>query len=136
MERRLNNFLKELGKIMDEFKVHRIYRTTVDEDKVIEAHLPLSTIIGKSKNTCKISEFLDEYLPFIYFGICYKIFMFRYRCRLKKLFNKYDIKTISSTSFTLHQGIYISSKILHVQNIEIICNLNKVYNIDKLDLEI
>ena len=129
------NFLKELYLIMDEYKVNRIFTISIKNNKLFEAHQVYDTNIGKNRFTYTFFDFLDDYLPSLYFNIFYKIYLTKYRCKLKKLLKRYSIIKINSTSFNLHQGIFVKDNTLFINGIEVIKE-NNCHYIDKINLEV
>ena len=64
----------------------------------------------------------------IYFKIFYNIHLKRYRYRLKKLFKKYELSTLSAASFSLFQGIYRANNKLCINGVDITTNSQKIYH--------
>lgn len=129
------SFLKELYVIMDDFNIHRIYRASLKDGKLSEAHQTLDTNIGKGTLLYSISKSIHKHLPMLYFKIFYNIHLKRYRYRLKKLFKKYELSTLSAASFSLFQGIYRANNKLCINGVDITTNSQKIYHIDKLYLD-
>lgn len=129
-------FLKELYKIMIRYNMHRIYRISYTNGKIVDAHQTLETNIGNNPISSSIYDFLNEYFPFIYFNIFYKMHLHKYRRKLKKLFNKYKINTIGAVSFSLEQGIYISRNQFCICSVDVVKNSGKIFHIDRLYLDI
>lgn len=130
------DFLKELYKIMNKYNMHRIYRVSYTNGKIIDASQVLKSSIGKTELTDSIFDFINDHLPFIYFNIFYRFHIYKYRKNLKKLFKKYDIVTIASLSFSLEQGIYITDNKLCICGVDILNKFGRVFHIDRLYLDI
>lgn len=128
-------FLKKLYNIMKKYKINRIYSASLDKKKVITAEQLLCSAVGNS-SSCKFFNFLDKYIPWIYFNIFMRFHLFRYKIALKLLFNKYNIEKIQPSSFKLYQGIHANVNSLCVREIDIIFNDNKVFHINNLYLNI
>lgn len=129
-------FLRDLYYIMEKYNIHRIYNASLDKKKIVVAQQLLSATIGNSNSSKKIFAFLDKYIPSVYFGIFFKNHIFRYKLRLKKLFNEYGVEKIGATSFQLQQGIYITDNSLCIRDIDLIFKDGRIFHIDGLYLDI
>lgn len=130
------NFFKELYVIMKIYNIHRIYTASLDEKKLVIADQLLSVSITDNKFINRIHEWLNKYIPWIYFNICFKTHIFRYKLRLKKLFNKYGVEKIKSNSFNLYQGININNNSLCIREIDLVFKAGNIVRINNLSLDI
>lgn len=129
-------FLRSLYNIMDEYNIHRIYNISLNKKKIIVAQQLLSSIMGTTHLSKLIFKKVDKYTPSIYFNICIKFHIFKYKKQLKKLFNKYGVDRIEATSFSLHQGIFITNGAIEVRKINLVYNDERLYHIENLRLDI
>lgn len=130
------NFLRDLYYIMEKYNIHRIYTASLDKKKIVVAQQLLGANIGSSDISNKIFNFLDRHTPRIYFNIIFRNHIFRYKIRLKKLFNKYGVDQIKSTSLQLFQGIHITDGSLCIREIDLVFKEGRVFHIDSLYLDI
>ena len=130
------NFFKELYNLMNKYNIHRIYTAYVDKQKIIVAEQLLDAFIGTSKVTFKIYSFIEDHLNWLYLNVFFKNYIYRYKYKLKKLFNKYNVEKIKPTSFNLFQGIYISENILCIREIDLVFKDGNIFHIDSLKLNI
>lgn len=131
------NYLTELYDIMDKYKVNRVYHMSVKDKKFSEIHQSMIIIdIHNESFKMSVLKFIKKYLPLVYFKIILQFRLFRFRYRLKKLLNTYDIEIISTRSFNLCEGITIAQGKLILRNIQIIFKSGIAYQIDKLNIEV
>lgn len=129
-------FFKELYNIMKKYNVHRIYTASLDKKKLIVAQQLVSTSIANTKLTINLFDWLDKHIPWLYFNIIFRNHIFRYKLQLKKLFKKYGIEKIGSTSFNLYQGINITNNGLTIRAIDLSFKEGHIYFIENLQLGI
>lgn len=129
-------FLRDLYYIMKKYNIHRIYTAYIDKKKMIVAHQLLATNIGNNILSNKFFNFLDKHCPKLYFDIVFRNHIFRYKLRLKYLFNKYEVEQIKSTSFQLYQGIHITDNSLCIREVDLVFKEGRVFHIDNLYLDI
>lgn len=130
------NFFKELYVIMRSYNIHRIYTASLDEKKLVIADQLLSVSINTNKIINRIYDWVDKNIPWFYFNICFKLHIFRYKIKLKRLFNKYGVEKIKSNSFNLYQGINISHGSLYIREIDLVFKAGNIVRIDSLHLNI
>lgn len=130
------NFFKELYTIMKTYNIHRIYTASLDEKKIVVAQQLLSVTITHNNFIDRFYSWLDKYFPTIYFNICFKIHIIKYKVRLKRLFNKYGVEKIKSNSFNLYQGINVANNSLCIREIDLVFKAGNVVRINNLYLDI
>lgn len=129
-------FFTELYNIMKDYRIHRIYSVFITKKRIVVAQQLLSTTMGNSKFSTKFFNFLDKYIPCIYFNIFIRFHILKYKLQLKKLFKKYDVEKISASSFELYQGIHITEKSLCIRSVDLVFRTGRVFHIDNLNLDI
>lgn len=130
-------FLKELYTLMQKYSIHKIYRISYNnKGEIIDAHQSVKTNIGNNHISYRIFETIKEICPKLYFNIFYRVHIMKYRKRLKKICDYYNIKSVSALSYSLYQGIYASKDKLCISGVEIAYKNGRIDSIDKLYLDI
>ena len=131
-------YLKELYDIMNKYGISRIYHINNKNEKDFkEAHQSLSVfIVRDSMLLTKIIQLIKKYFPIIYFKIILNFRLYRYRYKLKKLSEKYDILQICTNSFSLYEGIAVNKHQIYMNKVQVVFKSGIVYYIDKLYVEI
>lgn len=130
------NFFKELYDLMRSYNIHRIYTACLDKKKLIIAQQLLDTTFGSNKVFSNVISFCEKNLKWLYFKVFLRNHVFRYKLKLKSLFNKYGLEKIQSTSFNLYQGIHVTSDSMCIRGIDLVFKDGKVFHIDLLNLDI
>lgn len=131
-------FLKELFDIMYKYNIHRIYRIcNKDGDEFYEAHQALEAqVIRNNLILTKLVLFLKNHIPYIYYKVFLNIRLRRFKKALKKFSDNHNIELVSTNSFSICQGIYISDNQICINGVDFIYKNGRICHFDKLYLEI